>query len=91
MGDDALRAAQSPTQPEQGETHYTLHEAAEDLGIDVAVLHLAVKARTLECSHHFGRHMLTRGELERYRLQTQPPVTAPEAETTGTAETADNP
>jgi hypothetical protein len=72
MGDDALRSAQSPTRPEQPEEHYTLQEAAEKLGVDVAELHLAVKANSLECSHHYGRSLITRTELEQYRQRTQP-------------------
>jgi hypothetical protein len=74
MGDDALRVSQSPTLPEETETHYTLQEAAEHLGVDVAELHLAVKSKTLTCTHHYGRSLVSRDELELYRQRTQPSV-----------------
>jgi hypothetical protein len=72
MGDDALRSAQSPTRPEEPEKHYTLQEAAEELGVDVAELHLAIKANILACSHHYGRSLVTPTEIERYRQRTKP-------------------
>ena len=72
MGDDALRAAQPDTLPEAAEAHYTLQEAAAELGIDVAELQLAIRANNLPCTHHFGRHLVTESDLERYRQRTQP-------------------
>ncbi len=70
MGDDALRAAQAPTRSEETETQYTLQEAAQELGIDVEELHLAVRAGTLPCTHHYGRSMISRSELAAYRRRT---------------------
>lgn len=77
MGDDALRAAQSPTLPEEPEHHYTLQEAADELGVDVAQIQLAIRANNLSCTPHFGRNLVPRSELESYRLRTQPDLTTP--------------
>lgn len=77
MGDDALASAQRPKLPEAPEDYYTLQEAALELGIDVALLHQAVKENTLTCCSHFGRHMVTKYDMENYRLRTQTPPEPP--------------
>ena len=71
LGDDALRAAQPSTLPEAAETHYTLQEAAAELGVDVTELQKAIRANHLPCTRHFGRHLVTPGDLELYRQRTQ--------------------
>jgi hypothetical protein len=54
------------------ETYYTLQEAAELLGIDIANLHIALKAKTLPCAHHYGRHVMSRNDIDAYRQRTRP-------------------
>jgi predicted site-specific integrase-resolvase len=51
------------------EPHYTLQEAAEELGVSVPVLQAAISAGELRCTHYYARQLVTHADLEMYRQQ----------------------